>query len=116
MSNPLISFLSEILKRLFTQSPLFFKVWQWISMAALAVSGLPSLLTTLGITLPPALTVLENKFVTVGAAVALFMSMLTTQGTVAKKDDGTITTDSPKDKLPFTTQAQEKQLNAPPKN
>ena len=115
MSNPLIAFLAGLLKRLFAKSPLFFKVWQLIMTAALAVSGLPSLLQTLGVTLSPALTIFENKFVTVGAAVGLFMSLLSTQGNVSTSTDANgkkvITTETDPKKLPFTSEAQQKLLN-----
>jgi hypothetical protein len=106
-SNPLVAFLVEIFGRLSAKSPKFFIVWQWISGAVVAVSGLPALLTALNVVLPPALTVLENKTVGIAASVAFFMSLMTVQNkTVSTSAAGTPLKETDASKLPFTAAAE----------
>jgi len=109
MNNPLISFLQEIFLRLSSKSPLFFRIWQWVSGAVAAVSGLPLTLQWLGITLPPPYDALSNKTVAICGIIALFMSALTTQGkTVAIDQNGTPIKQTNSAKLPFTFQQESK--------
>jgi len=99
-SNPLVAFLVEIFGRISAKSPKFFQIWQWISGAVVAVSGLPALLTALNVVLPPALTVLENKTVGIAASVAFFMSLMTVQTPPQANPPAKLQA-----KLPFTSKA-----------
>jgi hypothetical protein len=106
-SNPLVAFLVEIFGRISAKSPKFFVVWQWISGAVVAVSGLPALLTALNVTLPPALTVMESKTVGIAASVAFFMSLMPAQSpTVSTSASGTPLKQTNSAKLPFTAQSE----------
>lgn len=106
-SNPLVAFIAEIFGRISSKSPKFFQVWQWISGAIVAVSGLPALLTALNVSLPPALMVLENKTVGIAASVAFFMSLMPAQSpTVTKQADGAPLKATNAAKLPFTSAAE----------
>lgn len=109
MNNPLISFLREIFLRLSARSPLFFQVWQWLSGAVAAVSGIPTTLQWLGVTMPAPYDMLANKTVAICGIIALFMSALTTQSkTVAIDQNGTPVKQSNIGKLPFTSQQENK--------
>lgn len=106
-SNPLIAFLAEIFGRISAKSPKFFIVWQWISGALVAVSGLPALLTEMSVVLPPALTALENKYVGIAASATFFMSLMPAQGkTITADASGAPLKTTNQDKLPFTAQAE----------
>lgn len=101
--NPLIAFLSELLQRLFAKSPLFFEIWQWISGAAAAVTGIPAIFTALGINLPSPFNMFESKAVAIASAVVLFMAMLpTATPTVSVTSDGKVLKSTDAAKLPFT--------------
>lgn len=97
-SNPLVAFLIEIFGRISAKSPKFFQIWQWISGAVVAVAGLPALLTSLNVTLPPALTVFENKTAGIAASAALFMSLMPAKNNTAAVNNTVV--NNPK--LPFT--------------
>ena len=115
--NPLVSFLAEIFGRISAKSPKFFIVWQWLSGATVAVSGLPAFLEGLNITLPPAMTFLENKTVAIAASAALFMSLMPAQSpTVSKDASGTPLKQTNEAKLPFTSQSEAKQTDPAPEN
>lgn len=118
-SNLFLQFLIECWNRLSQKSPTFVKVWRYIASALVVLTGLPDfiqmMVTKLNITLSPAFFTLESKFASALGIGMWFMSLFSVQGTLTKKSDGTITTDTNAAKLPFTTQVQEKQLNAPPK-
>jgi uncharacterized membrane protein len=75
--NQTWNFIREIYKRLVAKSPKFFQVIQWLSTAALIVSGLPGIFEELGITLPQELAVFQSKVVAWAAVVALVISKLT---------------------------------------
>lgn len=118
-NNLFFAWLIENFQRWAQKSPTFVKVWRYIASLMVALTGLPDaiqwVIGKLDLTLPPVFFTLENKVVAyIGLGMA-FMSMFSVQGTLTKKADGTITTDTNASKLPFTTQVQEKQLNAPPK-
>lgn len=72
-----LAFLQEIVARLKAKSPAFFKVINWIAAITTVLTGLPGLLIQLGITLTPALTILENKTVAIASMAALLISKLT---------------------------------------
>lgn len=85
-NNTLIAFLSEAIQRLSTKAPKFFVVLQWVSGFVSAITGLPEALASFGITLPPQLTVFENKIVAIASLVALVMAKLPVQHDMVSKD------------------------------
>lgn len=102
-NNPLWQFLQELFQRFSTKSPTFFKIFQLISSILVAITGLPSFIQSLGLTLPPALMVLENKAVAFAAMGVLFTSLLTSQSKVVDKtNDGVPIKETNQEKLPFT--------------
>lgn len=114
--NPLILFLAEIFKRIGKKSPFFFVIWQWISSAALAITGIPWFLTQLGVHLTGVLADVENKFVAFGAGLVLFFSLMPVQGdTVAADQSGVALKQTPQDALPFTAKHENEKvkLSAP---
>lgn len=102
-NNLFAAFLRELFQRFFTKSPKFFKIFQLISGACTAVTGLPAFLQMFGINLPPELMVLQNKAVAYAAMGVLFTSLMTTQSApAATKEDGSILKQTDEKKLPFT--------------
>jgi len=105
--NMILKWLGENIQRLFTKSPLFFKIWQIISLILIAISWVPDLLNLIpGISIPDLWNVQITLVVKYASFVALFMSSLVTQspaigvtksGAVVKKTDTN---------LPFTIQAE----------
>lgn len=107
-NNPLIAFLAEIFGRISAKSPKFFVIWQWIGGAVTAVSGLPALLTQLGVTVSAPFNILESKVVGACGVVALFMSLMPAKGSTVSKDaSGAPLKLTNQKKLPFTA-AEEK--------
>jgi len=102
-SNSVIKFLAELVARLFSKTPVFFKVIQVISVIVTVVTGLPGLLESVNITLPPALSVLQSKIAAIAGLVSLFISSLPV--TTAVSTSGAARTTS--EALPFTTGASE---------
>jgi hypothetical protein len=103
MNNPILSFLTELVVRLRSKSPLFFKILQWISIAVTLITGLPEFLTWAGVqNLPDWFTLLQSKVASIAALVGLFLAGLPV--------DQPLPTDQPvsnvKEKidLPFTDQ------------
>ena len=74
--NPILAFLSEIVGRLGSKSPKFFKIIQIIAAIATLVPGIPAFLDYLGITLPDFLIAIENKTIAIAGLVATFISGL----------------------------------------
>lgn len=109
MNNIVLLFLQENLKRLFTSSPLFFKIWSWISLILVLITGIPDLINSLsGIIVIPDMW---NEHITVAVAwssrAALFMSLLTTQSkTIAQTDEGIGLKKTDASSLPFTAKAE----------
>lgn len=81
-TNPFVLWLRESLQRLFKKSPKFFQVWQWVTGFVTALTGLPALITAIGITLPPAALAFENKIVAYIAMGMFFMSLFPTQNAI----------------------------------
>jgi len=116
-SATFLNWLRETLERLFMKSPKFFKIWQLISTLTMIISGVPYILTALGVHLPEPFSTLSNKVVTFCGATALLMSSLTVKtDPVAQTEEGKAITVLPTDKLPFTkkTEAKEVQDKVPP--
>jgi hypothetical protein len=105
--NPLFNFLVELLNRLKTKKPKFFVYLQYVTAAMGAVTGLPELLTSWGVTFPPELTLLESKAVAFCSVGFFIASQLTSASPVAAvTKDGAVLKQTDSDKLPFTAQAE----------
>ncbi|HMR88497.1 MAG TPA: hypothetical protein PKD51_10100 [Saprospiraceae bacterium] len=71
-------FFVEVLIRLFSKTPWFFKVVQIISTVALLITGLPQLLDQAGVVIPEAWTGTVSQVVSISSIVAIFLAQLTT--------------------------------------
>lgn len=119
--NGLILWMQENLQRLFTKSPLFFKIWTYISLALVLVTGVPDLINWLGdsFVIPDLWNMKITAAVAWSSRAALFMSLLTTQSaTVAITEDGTGLKATNAEALPFTAKNEAKvvdnQILVPP--
>jgi len=112
MNTNVLTFLRENLQRLFTKSPLFFKVWMIISGALVLITGMPDFINMLsgnGFHIPDLWNVKVTNAVAWASRAALFMSLLTTQSKPAGiTQDGTVIKTTDTDKLPFTTASEQK--------
>lgn len=107
----LVLFLQENLQRLFTKSPLFFKIWTYISLALVLITGVPDLINWLGdsVVIPDLWNLKITAAVAWSSRAALFMSLLTTQSTtVAVTEDGTGLKATDATALPFTAKNEAK--------
>lgn len=110
MNNLFLSFLVELFNRFATKKPKLFVYLQWVMLGLGAVTGLPAFLQKLGITLSPALTVFENKFVAAAAAGFVLCTQLVTKSpTVGVTADGTPIAPTDAAKLPFTAKVEIKE-------
>jgi len=73
MSNNLFL---QLLQRVVTNNPKFFKVIQWVSIAIAAISFLFDFLTEIGVQIPNWLVWLNTTAVKVGALTAIIMAQL----------------------------------------
>lgn len=106
----LLDFLKELILRLGTKQPKFFKIIGIISMATALATGLPGLFDELHIHLPSWATILQNRIIGIAATTAFFIAKLTTQSkVVAVTEGGDILKKTNDDKLPFTSKAEEKE-------
>lgn len=110
-----LTFLQELLQRLFTKSPKFFKIWTIISGTLVLITGIPDFITFLninGFTLPNLWNTEVTKAVAWASRAALFMSLLTTQSKpvgVVSTNDGAMVIKATDDKqLPFTAATEQK--------
>lgn len=72
-------FILELISRLFSKNPKFFKIIQVISAIIAIITGLPEYLTSLGIVLPDNLITLENKTIAIASIVAMIIAQFPTQ-------------------------------------
>jgi hypothetical protein len=108
-SNQILNFLVELFSRLRTKKPKFFVYLQYLTAAMGAVTGLPGLLVQWGVSLPPAMTILENKFVAACSVGFFIASQLTTANpTATVTADGTVLKQTDPSKMPFTAQTEVK--------
>lgn len=77
MKNGLTDFLLELLIRLFSDTPWFFKVIRVIGSSVAVITGLPLLLANAGIDLPDAIDAISSQVVSVAAIVGTIISQLT---------------------------------------
>lgn len=102
-NNQFLNFLIELVSRIRTKKPKFFVVLQWITVVLGAVTGIPDFLAYFNIVLPPALIVLENKWIAVASIGFLIASQLTTQSKPATVTaDGDVLKQTNAKQLPFT--------------
>jgi fumarate reductase subunit D len=81
-----LNFLQTLIARLSNKSPKFFKVITTLSGITAFITGIPVLLTDLGVTLPPVLLAVENKTIAIAAIAGGLISKLTVaDSTVLKK-------------------------------
>jgi len=109
LNSNLILFLKENLQRLFTKSPMFFKIWSWISLCLVLITGVPDLINSLSgiVVIPDVWNANITQAVAWASRAALFMSLLTTQSkTVAQTDEGTGLKKTDSAALPFTAKVE----------
>jgi hypothetical protein len=69
-------FLLELVARLFSQNPTFFRVIQILSAITVIITGLPDFLSSIGVSLPENLLILENKTIAIASIVAMIIAQL----------------------------------------
>lgn len=105
----LLDFLKELVQRIRTKKPKLFIVLQWITGVLGAITGLPSFLAQFGITLPPAATILENKYVAWASIGFFIASQLTTSSpAVTVTKEGAVLKETDASKMPFTAKSEVK--------
>jgi hypothetical protein len=77
MQNGLTDFLLELLIRLFSDTPWFFRVLRIIGSTVAVITGLPLLLANAGIDLPDAIDAISSQVVSIAAIVGTIVSQLT---------------------------------------
>lgn len=73
------NFFAELLQRLFSNNPKFFKYVQAISAIIALVTGLPGFLESAGIVLPDWATALESKVAAIAAVITMLIAQLPKQ-------------------------------------
>lgn len=108
MNNPILSFLTELVVRLRTKSPLFFKILQWVSIGVTLVTGVPEFLEYLGVkNLPEWATLLQSKSAGIAALVGIFLAglpVVNPEPVEVVKESGAVVETQKIVKLPFTDQ------------
>ena len=79
------TFVNELLIRLFSDKPHFFKIIQLIGVLAAMVTGIPALLLEYDFVLPEAFQVIANQTMAVASMVAAFVAQLTVTAKTKKK-------------------------------
>jgi hypothetical protein len=82
-----MSFLAELVLRLFGKTPHFFKVVQIVSVVVAAITLLPEFLVEIGLDLPDTFDVLASKVVGYAALVGAFISQLTVTTDTKKQEN-----------------------------
>ena len=96
-------YLREVLLRFSTESPLFFKIWQYITGFFVIITALPELIDFFKDLYPNMVNTHWYIALSWSARMGLFMSMLTTQSQPeAITIDGKILKSTDGNKLPFT--------------
>lgn len=108
--NSLFAWLQESLQRLFAKSPTFFKWWNIINGVLALIAGIPSLLITFDVVLPPDVKWVKVLMNVVAAAATwgFLMSKMTVQRPTVLKTGDVVGPDK-ETKLPFTEKAEAKQ-------
>lgn len=109
--NMFLDWVREAWNRLSQKSPKFFKVWQILWGGLLFLSGIPYTLAQFNITLPPPIDFLSSKFVAAMSFGAWLMSQFAIKTTpVAQTTEGSAVTILDKDKLPYTSKTESKEV------
>jgi hypothetical protein len=116
--SDIIAFIQEILQRLKTRSPKFFKVWNFINSAVLLISGVPTLLNMLDIQsvetiLPSTSAKVVLKIIAFASAWGLFMNKLTVKSNHEVIEDEGALIQKPCTDLPFTAKKEPAKLLEP---
>lgn len=108
--NPnVLAFLQELFQRLYTKSPLFFRIIQWVTGIALLITGIPAFLGMLNVHLPALWSDKLNQVIAYISAGMYFVSLLTTQSkSVGITDAGQVVKKTNEQLLPFTAAAEQK--------
>jgi hypothetical protein len=72
----MIDFLIELVLRLFSKTPNFFKIVRTISIILTVITGLPLFLQESGIDLPSAWDAIASKIVSIAGVVSAFIASL----------------------------------------
>jgi hypothetical protein len=111
MNPTILNFLQEIVGRWAKKSPKFFKWWQRISLGLTLVSGVPWVLKSFNIDLPPTIEPLASKFFTgVGAGLFLMSQMPVQNHPVGQTTVGKPIVVIDEKKLPFSAKVEEKEV------
>lgn len=111
-NNIVLSFVQETLQRLFTKSPLFFRIWTLVAAVLVIITGLPDFINWLGVFnfhIPDLWSDKVNEAVAWASRAALIMTALTTQSKpVAVDEKGELLKKTNEKRLPFTAQSEQK--------
>jgi hypothetical protein len=86
MKNGLTDFLLELLIRLFSDTPWFFKVIRIIGTVVAVITGLPLLLANAGVDLPDAVDAIANQVVSIAAIVGTIVAQMTATSEAKKSE------------------------------
>lgn len=111
MKANILTFLQENLQRLFTKSPMFFKIWTLIAGVFVLITGIPELLNALPFDLhiPDVWNERTTIAVKWASRAAAAMALLTTKGIpVGITPGGNVLKVTNETKLPFTAALEKK--------
>lgn len=114
MNNLFLTWLQENFKRLTSKSPLFFVWWQRISFALVLITAIPEFLQMFDVNLPEPFNTQLSKIVLACSIGILWMARLSSQSTpVAVTHSGDVLKKTNEEKLPFTSQVEQKAAEKP---
>ena len=79
-------FFTELLIRLFGDTPWFFKVIKIIGIVVAIITGIPVLLSNAGVELPEAINAIASQVVAIASILAAFIAQLTVTSDFKKKE------------------------------
>jgi hypothetical protein len=79
-------FFTELLIRLFGDTPWFFRVVRVVSIVLAIITGLPGLLESAGIVLPEAIAAISSQVIFIASILAAFIAQLTVTSDFKKKE------------------------------
>ena len=86
MNTGLTDFVMELIIRLFSKTPWFFKVVRILGIAVGAITGLPVFLASIGISIPTAWDAVSSKVIAIAALVGTFIAQMTVTTDVKDKE------------------------------
>lgn len=111
-TNNALAWLQENLQRLFTRSPKFFQVWNIVNGAIALLAGVPTILVSAGVVLPPARWAeLIMKIAAAAGAWGYFMGKLSVQRPTITKE-GEVLEPAKDAPLAFTDKVEAKKVEA----